>query len=748
MANVSIDSYSISAKISGNWVDITEDVAPGIKVFWGIVGTGPTNTIADPGTLDFDMINTTGKYSPGLAGAMAGWGMGIPVRLIITYEGIDYLRFYGTIKSIDLVSAPGIGNFHASVHCMDWMNEAIEEPITSASIQFGKRADEALTTIVSTMAKMPMNTNFGVGDNTFITVFDTVQTKTRAYEEMAKLVKSEMGYLYLRKDRIYGETLVFEPSSARTGILTINQIPLNNALSGRLETETAVYLLQENGSKIIVSQTQDALISDATTDLVVDYGKDLLNYFTITAFPKKVDTSPVTLFSLTSPIRISSIETIVFRSNYIDPTGSGATVNGFNMSAITGSDYLMNSKSDGTGTDLTAYLHVQSVVYGTEGVTYTLINLSINTAYITKLQAIGYGIYSYAQLDTSIQDENSIYAYGYQQDSIEQPYNQNLTNSVLRGNAFVALYASPQTIVKRISFIANRSDTLLSSFLNLDIGNIIHLVQTPMGIDELDFIQAIELEIIARGVIAINYYLKKLFSVTSGLSLMSAEFPAGNNAMINYGNIPGTTNLKTLSLTAWVYITSYNANFQAVGGIYSDFGADYMYLANGYIFFISKNSIQQGVWHGNTGIPLNAWTLIVVIRDTTVSDLDPPIFYYNNTSMGRTTDLTPSGNRNDETGVAFTVGNLKTPAYDYSWPFAYGKLKDVRMYNRTITGTDLHDLYYGTSPVTDGLIFQGPCVKTQDATILDGTTLTAEQKVLDNIRQMVGNPAGVIAHIP
>jgi len=737
------DSYKVEV-YCGSWIDISSDIVSSIKGTWGIYGNTPTSLMADAGYLKFTLNNVDGKYSPGLVGSLAGFKTGIQVKLTINFDSLTYIRFKGTIDSLDLVSNAQ-GNYQVKVSCIDWLGFAARYPLTSPDIQFNKTADSAIQTIIGFMPQQPANSILDAGNETFLTVFDTVKTNTQAYGEMAKLVNSELGYLYLTKDRDFGETLVFESSTARNGLRTLSIIPTSHAVSGHMKCEDDTYLLYENGENIHLNEVKDMEMLDNMTDLQVDYGNNTLNYFNITAYPKKVDTTPVVLYSLTSPLRISSNEQITFRANYTDPAGSGAVVNGFNMiNPVYPTDFLMNTISDGSGTDISANLAF-SATYGTEGVTYQVVNNSVYTGYITKLQARGYGIYSYAQIDTTVQDVTSINQYGFKKNSIDQKYKQSLTGSVIRSKAFVELDKNPQTTVRQVRFIANTSDDLMQAFLNIDVGSLIHLSETHMGIDENEFVQSVEFEIVQGGIIDVVWRVKQFLSLTLGLSLMSAEIPASSQAIIDYGNLPQLTNLTKQTISAWVYITS-ASNFMGVAGTFSDYACSLMYVSNHSVGYLTKMTGQQGLWYSDLGLTYNTWAMITVTRDITSSPLENPLMYINGSSVTVNISNAPVGSKHDETGIPFFIGNLKSPAYDYSWPFG-GLIKDVRMYNRVLTSTEITDLYNGI-PVTDGLVFQGPCIKTSEATTLDGQTLTIDNKVLDNINQMVGTAIGVVAHIP
>ena len=81
-------TWTMEAYLNGSWVDITDDVLGVVRGEWGISGTGPTDFVADTGSLEFDLqnYNPVGKYSPGHPNCTSGWKKASPCgrRLPIT----------------------------------------------------------------------------------------------------------------------------------------------------------------------------------------------------------------------------------------------------------------------------------------------------------------------------------------------------------------------------------------------------------------------------------------------------------------------------------------------------------------------------------------------------------------------------------------------------------------------------------------------------------------------------------------
>jgi hypothetical protein len=719
-------SYKLYAYISSAWTDITSDaVTDNISANWGMKGYGENYRLAGTGQMTFTLNNTASKYIPGVTGAVTGWTIGVPIKIVLTYDGVDYIRFRGFVSKLDPVAGAHANEARVKVTVLDWMDYAARYPLVSPAIQLNKTADVALTTILASMPIPPQATDFDTGTQTFQALFDTVTTGTKAYTEFNKLALSELGYIFLKKDATYGETLRFESATYRNGSRTIKQVAVPSCDSGFLLNEDGSYLLNEDGSRFLLDMgATDVIISNTMLNMSVVYGKNIINRATARAHPKKTDTTAVVLFSLDTPIAIAAGETITFKGKYSDPVG-GLTVNAisdtmlqpvidvnfqsllhmddsdfrdvsgkswtvvgntkidttikkfgdgsgrfdgtgdyiftprhidfepgagdftldfwvrffsasgditfYTRNAVSnnntffinyaypantitfqsrvggvskatysfpftpslntwyhiaivrnstniymflngisqsltittaigsndltfaspetstvigqddlgsryingwidefrwvkgsalwtsdftpqtveyGSDYAMWTNENGTGTDLTEDLTV-SVIYGTEAPIYTLTNTSAFDGYITKLQARGYGIYAYNPIEGTVEDSTSILAYGENAETVDQLYQRDLTSGSAWATAIVAAEKDPRLVLESVTMNANTSGTLMQSFLNCDVGDMVHVEETRTGINGNFYIQNVSYEIQPGGIINFTWGLKE-----------------------------------------------------------------------------------------------------------------------------------------------------------------------------------------------------------------------------------------------
>jgi hypothetical protein len=699
MDDIYLDSIQLLAYLDGAWVDIYPDVRTGadsISAKWGINGIGKFDLLADIGELNFSLINNTGKYYPDGGAALTGWTRNVPVKLVLTYDAVTYVRFYGYVEDIKLHVGKHDNESYVSVRALDWMKFADRTPITAGTIEENKRADDAIDTIVSYISTSPQANNWQQGVYNFPVIFDGIRMRSTAYSELAKIVNSEVGHLYLRKDKTYGETLTFTNR--------------NNDTSGAL----------------------DGVVVDSDIDDVeMYYGENIVNRATAVAYPKRIDTETKTLYRLSKPLFISAGQSISYRSKYTDPDGGGARVNAIESSMITpevpgaddpylvallnfsdaytdetglrtwtnhdsgasrifndiykdgygttyipgnilgrynvfggytggrltapssadfnfgsgaftvswyenringiqdratmardatnypafmfgrlkekkymriymssgGSlfdiadgksmgevqigrwthyeisrdedgwfysfadgklqdswysslalrssadnftigrtklgytffgfdafamwkgickhktdfeppkrnpsptlegDYLLNTAEDGSGDDISAALTV-TATYGSEAVAYDLTNTGAADGYIIHQTARGRGVYAFNSIEKSVEDSTSINNYGYKEEKLDMPYQQDLDAGTAIVTELVGQEKDPRTELRGISFVANRNDDTMSNFLNLDVRDLVNIVHASSGIDNFYRINNISFDISAGG---------------------------------------------------------------------------------------------------------------------------------------------------------------------------------------------------------------------------------------------------------
>ncbi len=752
--SVYLSSYTIEAFVSSAWSDITADVVGTIGGNWGIAGNAAIDNLADTGELTFTLKNQSDLYIPGHASVFdSGWDKNTPIKFTVTFDGNTTIRFRGYVDQLEVMSEAFNRKF-VKVICVDWMDYAARFPLVTSSIGTDQRADEAITTIVAGMAVQPQETNYEIGSETFLTVFDDVSTESRGYSEFSKLVDSEFGYMYLRKSTTSGEMLVFEDRFFRSGLNTLHQYPVISASSDSLLMETGDKLLLETGDEILLDQGTDALFDNTMHSIEIQYGKDVVNHFRATAFPKSRDSSNVVLFSLNEPITLTPGVSLTFRTNYTDPVGGQAAnaVSDTMVTPVATTDYLMNTASDGSGSNITDDITV-TANYGTEGVTYTLLNANEAVGYVTFLQARGIGVYKYNPIQDISENAASIASHGYEKQAIRQSYQQTLIAGKLEADKITWMERNPRVDLEKVTFSANKDVTRMIAFIHADVGQLIRIKETDAEIDGYFYIQGVSFEIGLGGVIFYSLSVRQVFSLNSGLTMLAIEYDKDSTTAgvdgdsISFGQLPHLINQNKRSYSVWVFYTASVTDLGGIVGFWSDGatgpGNAVTVRSDDKIRFSQRFTEVVGRWE-TPAISLNAWHHIVATKDSSVDPLTDPIIYIDSVSQVLTEIDTPEGIVTNETGAFWTIGNYITAGKSWPAPFS-GKIFDPRIYSSILTQANVNTLYNSgtidnTLLIDSNLKFQACCVKDEEVAGFTGAAFSSTDRAIDNVTGFVGTP--------
>ena len=471
-------------------------------------------------------------------------------------------------------------------------------------------------------------------------------------------------------------------------------------------------------------------------NLGATYGENIINQIRVKAYPKKIDTSATVLFSLDSPILVPSSSIKKFTGSFKDGSTS---INGTGMiNPVATTDYIANTKADGTGTNITASIII-TAEYSSQSVEYTITNNSVYQAFITKLTARGYGITSYNPIDAVLEFDASIGAYGYQSMDVEQKYQSDITTGVVASEAFLANNKDPQTVLDKIYLLANKSDDLMYAYLSLDVGSKVWITETQTEIDNHYYIQSVDFDISIGGIIQYSWKVVELLSLEKGLKPAEIHFEFESKQAVDFGYLPKISNLMQRSYSCWINSDSIITTDPRVAmGIKSDnSGTVLLPISRGRFQVYAHGG--PGIWNTTNEdlwIP-EAWCFVVMTRDLIADPLAIPLIFVNGISQP-TTQANPPSTYRDETGAFFVLGNVKTITVNYSWPLG-GWLKDARIYNRILSSEEIVSLYGGTN-LTDGLVFQSPCFRERYFDLYDNQNLSEDKKLIENVYGFIGTP--------
>jgi len=740
-----------------SWENIASQVLEGsLRGRWGIPGNGPRDRIATSGEVTFTLrdpsqvwLGRIGSINPNTS-----WGIGTEFFIAFYFQGVVYYKKYGRI--IDIHPRPHPGDFTTiDVTVGDWIDLAARAPIITPIIQANKRSDEAISAVLTVMADNPAVQVLDTGCSTFPTIFDITRQRGTAYAELAKIAISEVGYIYVKSDRINGEQLTFENFTHRGGLSYLSNMPDTDPLLD----EAGLTLLDEAGNILLANSYTVFYQPDEHHAIEVSYGGDkIINRTQIHAYPRKMDleddwTGPPAgrvLYAITSGISIGSMETKVIEGSYTDPDGGGARVNAIDSTMIAPvayTDYEANTEKDGTGTDITTDLTV-TAVYSSSGVVFTVTNNNVKKGYINQLWCRGYGIYTYNPTTTTAESIYSAADYGWREITIDEPYQQDVVYPELEARRITTNYKNPVMEIESVSYHANRSDDLMNAFLGLDVGDMVRIKDTQIGIDNYYHIQQVEFQLYSKLFVDYTWTLKRQRTIGHGYKKVSIEglgAVAGDG--VSFGYIPQLSGSQR-TFCCWAGIDTITQNY-VLGGPFSDeAGAQLAISSAGKIWFYQKGATDAGLWGtaANT-VTANHLYHICVSRDSS-DPANKPVIYVDGVSKTVTEENPQGGATVPENNCNMFIMNAKTVTYD--WPYKFdGIIYDFRIYTRILGNAEVANLANGSAePSTANFVFHAPFCLDEQLPTYEGATLTAETKLLDAINGIVGAPHGSLkAHV-
>ena len=323
-SSIVYEMHSIDGE--STWVDITDDArqSPPVIIEYGIRSSEIEDRTATSGTMRFSLDNTVansgglqGYYSPDNANLRTGFAIGRKTRLTINYSGSAFVKYVGWLDSIQ----PAPGKYKSQdVSCVatDWMDVAARYSVNADAPAYEDyRADQSASKLINLTEKQPESLSFEQGQDTFTYSLDAGRANvTTILRELQKLAQSELGYFYQR-----GGVLVFEDRHFR--------------------------LLRTSAS---------ATLNDDMIELVPKRDRvRVRNIIRTITHPRSVDTGASNvLFTLDYTPGLNDSQSIVITGEYKDPDNANRPIGGINVKVpVPGTDYVMNTQSTGTGTDLT-----------------------------------------------------------------------------------------------------------------------------------------------------------------------------------------------------------------------------------------------------------------------------------------------------------------------------------------------------------------------------------------------------------
>jgi hypothetical protein len=472
-ANVSADvsdGFEVSVQVQftrGEWSDVSNLVLNQIRCRRGIDGNGPLDRVAATGELHAVLRNdegtesgVLGNFSPGHTNAIPGWTFGIPIRVLVTYGGVDYVLWTGKVHVID--PDPGVyGLRNVRIVAYDVMSNLADADAREVSIQVNQSEDDLLQSLIDIMpeSSQPTAVDFDAGVDTYPYAFDNLSGGAGVLAVMRDLVVSSFGLLYAD-----GEGTLHYRS--------------------RHQMATTTSLADLTDSELI--------------DLRVPSSLDgVFNRARATNHPKQVSaTATDTLYTLppgTSvevPIGATAFE---IWTDYTDPNDRQTNIGGTDVveALVANTHYVANSQADGLGADMTASTTPTLEAFSTTA-KWTFNNTSGASIFLTTQKVIGKAV-----RDPGPQtfEHSVVRDYGDRPIEIDLPYQDDPFIGQSVSEYVVSIYSELTQQIESVAFVADESDALMTQALQREIGDRITVTEEVTGLTAVDaVIQSVEYE--------------------------------------------------------------------------------------------------------------------------------------------------------------------------------------------------------------------------------------------------------------
>lgn len=222
--------------------------------------------------------------------------------------------------------------------------------------------------------------------------------------------------------------------------------------------------------------------------------RSIVNKAVLRAIPRRQTTSVATLAYLANPILLPASGHAGFFVTFLDPRDfQTESPVGSIVAMVSSTDYYAAQNSDGTGTNFTTALSLNTAVFGAASVT-SIFNANSADVWLTRFQVRGYPILQGAELTVKFNNASSQNAYGLREVAFDE--NQITNYSFLRDLASV--------IVGDRALPRDRFDIQMANefpnVLRYEVGQALSIINSMSGINSTWSIRRMQHEIdMSRG---------------------------------------------------------------------------------------------------------------------------------------------------------------------------------------------------------------------------------------------------------
>ena len=726
LAPVSLDNHYVEAQIStGTWTDISSYIVGDLDWEMGFLTNEHDDKSSAVGYLEFSVNNSQGHFNPTSANFL-GVKKNTQIRVRCVYGAIDEVKYIGKITEFPQTDIAWGDAQILDLVAATWEDETTKRTAKGLTIEEDKRIDEGLTDLLASSPSQPPSANFSSGTYTFDRIFDALKDGTKIAGEISKFAVSEFSEIYPLSDG----TFTAENRETRVGTRPL----------------------------AVFSGITGSFANDMLDKMDIDYGKNVVNHIEMKSYAKSLDTSQyINLVDITDPIYLPQGILVEKDFYFTDPNDRSKKINGYSVQHPSGTaDYSAFANENGTGAEYTSSIYADAQIYANYEHAYFIANDA--NCWLTEYRVRGYGLNAYVPVTKIAENDTSIEENGPQELNFDQKYQNNSDAGYAEAVAIVAIEKDPRLRGNEVPYLANIDDKHMKAFLQLDIGDLVHIQNDDAGYDHYAYIHGVKAHVTPAGIVYYWWKLKDMFCFRKGLTPLEIRYPGLLNSFagIEFPPSPLVQDVAPFTLM-WRDFRRDNAGYGMghhpmskaflgtyLGNQYPTSGWFVFVDSDGYITLETANGDgsygAHGKWRTATAIlsgTADQWKLCSVAYNPLATGTTPR-FEVGGVLQSTTTVIAPLGTYISDASVPFVIGTVH--AVDNDWPNDFnGYMKDMRLYNKLVTGTTgymSHEDDYEYE--TDGLVWHGFGFRSDLDGNYVGQPLTIDTPIIEQIHGFAG----------
>lgn len=367
----------------------------------------PYAEVAPPSKMEFKLLNADRYLTPDNSSSPL-YGLltrGTLVKYTASWNGTAYVTWIGKITKVVPNVHPHTSpsnNFQVTVTAEDPMLQLLDAQIFPR-LQTNVLVHNALASIMDEIEGQivyPYESTYAVID---VSVIDT-----------ARIVSNDLFTYSVSTTEIEYVGDNSADAKGTVGAQSLIRDIMQAELGGRFFWNGQKFEFQDRyySAELALSAATLTLYSSDIVEWDYRYGDDIVNDVTVNFQPRQVGVAGTVVYSSERAIAISAGATRTVTCHFRDPDTPNARIGATDvLPVVAGTDYVANFASDGSSTNVTAYVNV-FVDAGGQSATIAITNTLTATVYITTLQLRATPLYTYERESVSVADAQSINDHG------------------------------------------------------------------------------------------------------------------------------------------------------------------------------------------------------------------------------------------------------------------------------------------------------------------------------------------------